>query len=116
MPIGKIEAMEKHIARSRESLTDKMVNLGWDLPDLTASLEHLAAQEGKLMLLRGIKMALDSEGGNEERAKSLVLSTLTHGPDDRWSGRGNDIKRARFDGICEVAAEYLRGWVKVEDL
>lgn len=37
--------------------------------------------------------------------RDLVMQKLTSGADDTWSGRSNDLSRARFDGVREAARE-----------
>lgn len=36
-----------------------------------------------------------------------LVSILSRGADDTWSGRGNDLKRSRFDGRCEAARNLM---------
>lgn len=36
----------------------------------------------------------------------VTRQALTTGADDTWSGRGNDVARARFDGVLSVLADY----------
>jgi len=44
---------------------------------------------------------------DDQRVTLAVLDTLVtklaEGPDDNWSGRGNDLRRSRFDGKIEAA-------------
>lgn len=40
-----------------------------------------------------------------EMLLGLVAQILSNGADDTWSGRGNDIARARFDGIRSVCGK-----------
>lgn len=40
---------------------------------------------------------------------SLAFDLLSNGANDSWSGRGNDIKRARFDGMISAANDMK--WV-----
>ena len=35
----------------------------------------------------------------------FVSNLLTAGADDAWGGRGNDVKRARFDGVRSACAD-----------
>ena len=36
-----------------------------------------------------------------------LVGLLTRGADDTWSGRGNDVARAHYDGVREEAAYHL---------
>lgn len=39
----------------------------------------------------------------EAQVMQVVMDLLTRGADDTWSGRGNDVKRAYFDGVRSAA-------------
>lgn len=39
----------------------------------------------------------------EDDTKICAFELLAGGADDEWSGRGNDVRRARFDGIRKAA-------------
>lgn len=45
-----------------------------------------------------------------EIGRRAVTDLVLTGADDTWSGRNNDARRARFDGIRSAANEILRGW------
>lgn len=36
---------------------------------------------------------------------TALMSLVLAGPDDTWSGRGNDARRAGFEGVLEAAGE-----------
>lgn len=73
---------------------------------ITRRAHELAELEARLALeLRFGRMAdwfMEHEELNEEDAMVKAFNTITknvllEGPDDSWSGRGNDLKRAIFD-------------------
>lgn len=41
----------------------------------------------------------------EADIKGVAFDMMVNGADDTWSGRGNDIKRARFDGIRSASSD-----------
>lgn len=52
--------------------------------------------------------AIASKNGNEltqADANEVALSLLSNGADDSWSGRGNDVARARFDGVRSACTD-----------
>ena len=51
---------------------------------------------------------LTLENGGDPR--DTWLEMLRSGADDTWSGRGNDARRAYFDGVCDEIDRLRRGW------
>ena len=54
----------------------------------------------------------EQQGWTTERVLTTKLSALAEmalaDPDDTWSGRGNDARRARTDGAREILKDVLR--------
>ena len=76
---------------------------------VAASANRMAEAEGAhkawaiaAAILRG---ALDS-GTVADPVRLFAL--LLDGPDDTWSGRGNDVRRAYADGVRRAVAEAVR--------
>lgn len=44
----------------------------------------------------------------------MLVRMLINGPDDTWSGRGNDTRRARFDGKIAAAEEIYYDILRME--
>lgn len=66
--------------------------------------------EGALEVVRTTEAAernARAKGRDDQRVILAVLdalvTVLVEGPDDTWSGRGNDRRRSRFDGKLEAA-------------
>lgn len=68
-----------------------------------AALQVAEAEGIAVAWVRLNQMAVWAEKQNETITRTHVLGIitdlLTQGADDTWSGRGNDVARARFDGI-----------------
>ena len=65
---------------------------------------RLAAAEGSVAAWsKLVQVMARVEGNGSEVSSALVtsvaLSLMSAGADDSWSGRGNDVQRARFDGV-----------------
>lgn len=39
-----------------------------------------------------------------------LMRELLHSPRDTWSGRSNDVRRARHDGFRQTVARFARGF------
>jgi hypothetical protein len=68
----------------------------------------LAEAEGRATVWVRLQRIVDYLNRNDmpltkEALTEACYDMLTTGPDDGWSGRGNDMKRARFDGIRDEA-------------
>lgn len=97
----------------RERIVQAATN-GEDLSDLGTFVTRLAEQEGARDLWARLAQAAKytSTQGQEytaEMALATAFDLLSSGADDSWSGRGNDVARARFDGMRSAAqdARYL---------
>lgn len=68
---------------------------------------RLAEAEGKAEAWARLAYIVDNRGGSIDKAgvKEIAFSLLVNGADDSWSGRGNDVKRARFDGIRAASSD-----------
>lgn len=49
-------------------------------------------------------------------ALAEVLDVLLEGPDDTWSGRGNDVRRAQYDGVRQAGKEIRRRLARTLDI
>lgn len=79
-----------------------------DLAAKGASAETLGAEIHRLARLEGASVVTLAKTFEPEDGVKHVTGYLLRGADDTWSGRGNDLKRAWFDGLREAA----RGFVK----
>lgn len=76
---------------------------------LMALVEAIANAEGRESAYTRMKAAASYAEANGEDAKAMAqkeaLGMLEQGADDEWSGRGNDVRRARFDGVREAVRD-----------
>lgn len=99
----------KSIASIRARLADMAATC--DSGALAQMVNTLAEAEGELAVwvrLENVAERLTNQGQGEiekETALSVIYPLLTGGADDTWSGRGNEVKRARFDGIRAAATK-----------
>lgn len=83
---------------------------GASAKDINDAVLLLAAAEGEARVWARLDMVAVNTGDmNKELATRLTFTLLTEGADDRWSGRGNDVARATFDGVRSAASdvEYI---------
>lgn len=86
----------------------KAIKMQRSAETLAELVNRLAVLEGHyIATLTFEKMAVDGRYSTADRREALI-DLLTSGADDRWSGRKNDVKRARFDGIREAAGRLLQ--------
>lgn len=72
----------------------------------------LAEAEGKAYAWLMLQMRVDYRQKSdahyvivEAEVLEVALDLMLSGADDSWSGRGNDAKRARFDGIRSACSD-----------
>lgn len=101
-----LETANRDVAGCRQLLADRVTE-GRRAEDLTTALNGLAQAEGAQRLWARLNQAVENpsrgEEFNETVALRLVAGMLAQGADDSWSGRGNDVNRAHFDGIRSAA-------------
>lgn len=77
----------------------------------------LAVAEGKryiALLVHDVVKGWTEEGLSDgeiaHKINEAVLPVVLQGPDDTWSGRSNDARRAYFDGVRQAAQQVVRGF------
>lgn len=76
--------------------------------ELDDRVRALASIEGQLAVASRLARAIEADLDREEQV-AVLFQLLQDGADDSWSGRGNDLRRARFDGVRrEVESYYAR--------
>lgn len=55
-----------------------------------------------------IKERLEGNGKSEPIIALELAGRMSHGADDSWSGRGNDVQRAKHDGFREAAQRIVQ--------
>jgi hypothetical protein len=97
-----IESIKATLASAEVSLSEARTALVCDAPSanskaLANRLSDLATHEGRVHVLRVISNMI--EKGRGDFIADQLEDFLLAGADDSWSGRTNDVARARFDGI-----------------
>lgn len=95
---------ERLAAKLAEAATDGTESRG--LMSLVEAIANAEGQESTYALFSTAAAYAVKEG---EDVKATVLDAalrlLEAGADDNWSGRGNDVRRARFDGVREAVRD-----------
>ena len=106
----KVSCAMNAVSGSRQAITAAVTNsLRADqINKAVLDLAYAEGQQSYWALMLHVAKYVTSHG-DDDVAVALQKSTLkllTQGADDVWSGRGNDVKRAQFDGL-RAAAEVL---------
>jgi hypothetical protein len=73
--------------------------------------EHLANSVNDYAMTFGaLRLEAAVEGLDDQQQKDKATNMLLNGPDDGWSGRTNDVRRAQHDGLVRRASEIIRGY------
>lgn len=80
---------------------------------LAKAVNGVAHAEGYADALTTARYVLIHHADSDARTTAIALidamsDALTLGADDEWSGRANDVRRARFDGVRAAAKDVLR--------
>lgn len=94
------------VERARTNLT-VAIGTGNDAMDLARQILSLAEAEGVHEIFQGVD-AMRKRGLSNADVRERLVDALTRGADDSWSGRTNDARRARFDGIREAISWHLQ--------
>ena len=97
-----MESIKATLASAEVTLSEARTSLVCDAPSanskaLANRLSDLATHEGRVHVLRVISNMI--EKGRGDFIADQLEDFLLAGADDSWSGRTNDVARARFDGI-----------------
>lgn len=93
------------VARERQNLANGIAQ-GVPAMDLARSIVSLAEAEGIHEVFALVDQA-KSRGMEDAAIRDRLVSMLVHGADDSWSGRANDARRARFDGVRDAVQHHL---------
>lgn len=93
------------------SLSDARTALACDAPSADAKslarrLNTLAELEGRLSVFRTVIHLNANDRAGEIQA--WLMEQAMRGADDNWSGRTNDVARARHDGVLRAIRETDR--------
>lgn len=70
--------------------------------ELAGLVNGVAKAEGRRFVRSELRNAA-SHDATEEQIKDHLFALVTYSPDDEWSGRRNDARRAFRDGVREEA-------------
>jgi hypothetical protein len=113
-------AWQAEADRLQAHVDTKLANpgTGYERPENLMALSHrLAGERAAAHLLDRAAGILahphtdnwqPTDAERVRRATFIVADTLRQGPDDGWSGRGNDLRRAAFDAVRSRADDMLR--------
>lgn len=103
--IKNVKQAAEAVARQRENLAAGIAQ-GIPAMDLARSIVSLAEAEGVhyVFALVDQMKARNVEG---DAIRDSLVSMLIQGADDAWSGRANDARRARFDGVRDAVQHHL---------
>ena len=102
--------------RARKNLADATQRLGTPLGELALMVNEIAFAEGRLaaaeLAQRVASLVADPDGNVNAQTTwevnqgvlRAVYGMLAQGADDAWSGRTNDVQRARHDGFRDFAS------------
>jgi hypothetical protein len=99
-----LEDCDRNVAARRENIATAL-EIGSGAYRLSTVVNELATAEGERDLWFQLKTESDHHGGQltGSHANRFVMYLLSRGPEDSWSGRNNDVKRASFDGTRSAA-------------
>lgn len=84
--------------------------------ELQRLLESVAEAEARADTVANAVFLLSLPKMTNETLAFRLTYDLTTGADDRWSGRGNDIKRTYFDAKRDVTVRIVEKLLKDSDL
>lgn len=99
---ARLTAAEDRLVEMKAALANDLLNANatgehFDSERIAKAANAIAAQEGTIRV-RHLLASLEANGvGADGTAKALLRESL-RGPDDQWSGRSNDVRRAFADG------------------
>lgn len=107
--------MDRNVAVAQANVTHYRKTLretaeAADLDSLAGVLNALASAEGELNVITKLAQvvpALKTDPSLLDAALEEVSITLFSGPDDAWSGRSNEVRRARYDGVRKATKDAL---------
>lgn len=93
------------VDRARQNLADGIAQ-GIPAMDLARSVVSLAEAEGVHEVFDLVDH-MKSRDIEDYAIRERLVSMIVYGADDSWSGRANDARRARFDGVRDAVRHHL---------
>lgn len=103
--IKNAEQAAESVARERENLAAGIAR-GVPAMDLARFIVSLAEAEGVHEVFALVEQ-MKSRAIEDAAIRDRLVSMLVQGADDSWSGRANDARRARFDGVRDAVQHHL---------
>lgn len=106
-----VESKKNQIESRRESVAGNIVSDEWKfnkIESIASAVQDIAGMEGELQVLTDLEryMEIFHKGEKnftlEDIYAQLLQSHVMNGADDRWSGRGNDLRRTVFEAKLEL--------------
>lgn len=100
------------VVNARQRLAEATHDLSTPAVGLAGYMTTVAEQEGKADARKIVRDALNTATTQSPKdfANARLMNALLAGPDDTYSGRGNDVRRAYFDGFLKETVSILKGW------
>lgn len=90
------------VARAKEAVVQEIQSDNTSADRINDHVLTLAEQEGAL------QVAWYEDWEDQQAAREEVVRLVMTGAGDTWSGRGNDVRRARYDGLRKAANRMVR--------
>lgn len=90
---------------SRRAALAARIAEGVQAESLASGVNAIAEAEGMAFIAGQFVRMLKHDKTRAEATASCVSHVIGVGPDDTWSGRTNDARRAHFDGMRKMASE-----------
>lgn len=100
-----IEQARANIESAKQAVV-KAVEAGWTAERLAKAVNEVAEAEGVLTIVT-LAENLAKIGKTKDEITIAVFEQVTSPSDDTWSGRANDVRRAKADGM-KTAAQAVR--------
>ena len=100
--INNVEQARKNVESARQNLAQSAVAMDGSIRELSNAVNAVAHAEG-VAEVHYLKERMEANGVSPELIALELAGRMSHGADDSWSGRGNDVQRSRFDGFREAA-------------
>jgi hypothetical protein len=100
-----VRQAEANLEAARNHLTQAIAN-GEHAEMLVDRLNAVAEAEGALQAAGRAALAFGN-GASDDRIRDGLIAMLLNSPDDTWSGRGNDMRRAKHDGLRKQVQQII---------
>lgn len=90
---------ENYLDQAKAKLAADLTNdsVVMNAEDIAKAAGRIAETEGRIQVLYSLSRAEQNQA-SEHKMREIVIQEALRDPDDRWSGRGNDVLRSKADG------------------